>query len=104
MSEIEQLRQMVLGMAAELDATRLISQAAFAMMCSFDGSPEMLDKLKNGIFPLLLQQAENAPMKSPQPELDRWLRDKTKASLEAQFASILAEIDATRQRAKRQVN
>lgn len=102
-NEQEQMRQMLFNVMARLSATESISRAAFAMMCSFDGSPEMKDKLANGIFPMLLEQAKTREWPAP-PELAAWLRNQEAAVLTGEFQNILAEIDAVRNTSKRKIN
>lgn len=102
--QIEQMRQMLFQAMARISATESISRMAFAMMCSFDGSPEMRDKLTGALFPLLLKQAKERDWPTPQPELKEWLRTQEAQILEAEFQAILQQIDAVRTISKRTVN
>lgn len=101
---IEQMRQMLFQMMARVSVTESVARTAIAMMASFDNSPEMKDKLTQGVFPLLLKEAQERVWPTPQPELQDWLRNQEAVVLQEEFARILESVDAVRATAKRTVN
>ena len=102
--EIELLRQQALLLAARVGALETTTRILFALICSYDGSPEMLDKLKNGIFPMMLQRTRDKRYEGTPAELATWLVDQEVALLTKEFEAIGSAIDDIRKNAVRKIN
>ena len=103
MDELENLRQNVMFLNARVGAMETLGRALFAIICSYDASPEMLDKLKHGIFPLLLQQAGKKKYEGTPAELAQWLVNQEVEILKREFDAILQQIDEMRETAYRNI-
>jgi hypothetical protein len=102
--QIENLRQNLMELTARVGANETFTRAAFVIMCSYSADPEGLDKLKNGIFPMLLEQTRTRKYEGTPPELARWLVAKELAILQAEFEEILKGAEAIRRMEKRTLN
>lgn len=105
MNEIEHLHQIILNLAARLQATEAIANTAIAMICA-DGDTEKCpkDKFLTEKFPALLLNAINAPAQATKPELDAWLRQREQDFLNASLAKIVAQIEPSALNSKNAVN
>lgn len=103
MNELEQLRQNMMFLNARMGAIETLSRALFAIICSYDASPQMLDKLEQGIFPLLLRQAAEKKYEGTPAELAQWLVNQEVEILKREFDAILLQIDEMRKTAHRNI-
>lgn len=93
MTDIEHLHQLILNLAARLQATEAIANAAIAMVCTADTKKSgYQDKFVKATFPLLLQNAANAPSQATKPELDVWMRNREQDFLNANLQKIIGQI------------
>lgn len=105
MTDIEHLHQLILNLAARLQATEAIANAAIAMVCATDGKKnEAREKFLKETFPLLLVNAANAPAQATRPELDQWMRQREQDFLKADLAKITTQIEQLRGQNKAAVN
>lgn len=94
MNDIEHLHQLVLTLAARLQATEAIANAAVAMLCAeIDGNRSVKDKFLTETFPSLLLGAINAPAQATKPELDTWLRQRQQDFLYASLKQIVTQME-----------
>ncbi len=105
MTDIEHLHQLILNLAARLQATEAIANAAISMICASDskkgGSKE---KFLKETFPLLLENAARAPAQATKPELDQWLRQREQDFLNADLNKITSQIENLGGRDKAAIN
>lgn len=102
--KIEALRQQTLLLAARMGALETTTRILFAMLCSYDGSPQMLDKLKGGIFPMMLKSARQKTYDGVPPELAKWLVDNEVTILTKEFEAIIGAIEDMRKAGTRTLN
>ncbi len=105
MNDIEHLHQLILNLAARLQATEAIANAAIALACTQDDKKSVLrDKFLKETFPMLLKNAANAPSQATKPELDEWLRQREQDFLNADLLKITTQFEQLRGQAKSTVN
>lgn len=102
--ELESLRQQSLMLAARVGALETISRILFALICSYDASPEMREKLTQGVFPMMLKNATGKRTPENPETLQNWLADQELQILRREFDEILSAIDEIRQKQKRTIN
>lgn len=94
MSDIEHLHQLILNLAARLQATEALATTAIAMLCASTDKPISKDSFVKDIFPRLLHNAANAPGQATKPELDTWMRQREQDFLNQALQKIIAKADA----------
>lgn len=105
MTDIEHLHQLILNLAARLQATEAIANAAISMVCAIDEKKGgAREKFLKETFPLLLLNAANAPSQATKPELDQWLRQRAQDFLNEDLSKITAQIEQLRGQTKATVN
>ncbi|EFM56111.1 MULTISPECIES: hypothetical protein [Brucella] len=105
MNDIEHLHQLILNLAARLQATEAIANAAISMVCAMDDKKGAAkDKFLKETFPLLLKNAAVAPAQATKPELDQWLRQREQDFLNANLQKITTQIDQLCGQVKATVN
>ncbi|MCX2698336.1 hypothetical protein [Ochrobactrum chromiisoli] len=105
MNDIEHLHQLILNLAARLQATEAIANTAISMICAMDDKKTgAKDRFLKEIFPMLLNNAAIAPAQATKPELDQWMRQREQDFLNADLQKITTHIEQLRARVKSTVN
>ena len=93
-NDINHLHQLILNLAARLQATEAIATAAISLACAMDEKKGgTKDKFLKETFPLLLKNAATAPAQATKPELDQWMRQREQDFLNANLQKITAQIE-----------
>ncbi len=101
--DINHLHQLILNLAARLQATEAIANAAITMVCAMDDKKGAAkDKFLKETFPMLLKNAATAPAQATKPELDAWMRQREQDFLNADLQKITAQIEQLGRGAKAQ--
>ncbi|WP_273793931.1 hypothetical protein [Brucella anthropi] len=104
-NDIIHLHQLILNLAARLQATEAVATAAIAMICAGDDKKGAArDKFLKETFPRLLENAANAPAQATKPELDQWLRQREQDFLNADLQKITTQIEQLRNQNRASVN
>ncbi len=99
-NDINHLHQLILNLAARLQATEAIANAAISMICAMDDKKGTVrDKFMKETFPMLLDNAAMAPAQATRPELDQWLRQREQDFLKADLQKITTQIEQLRTQA-----
>ncbi len=89
MSDIEHLHQLILNLAARLQATEAVANAAIALAASRSTSKsEPGERSLETIFSILLKNAASAPDQATKQELDIWMRAREQDFLNARLEKI----------------
>jgi hypothetical protein len=107
MNDIEHLHQLILNLAARLQATEAIATTAIALICTMDDKKGgAKDRFLTETFPMLLMNAANAPSQATKPELDQWLRQREQDFLNENLQKITTQIEmpANQTKTKNTVN
>lgn len=100
-NDINHLHQLILNLAARLQATEAIATAAISMVCAMDDKKGgAKDKFLKETFPMLLENAAKAPAQATKPELDQWMRQREQEFLNADLQKITAQIEQLRGQTK----
>jgi len=101
MSDIEHLHQLILNLAARLQATEAIANAAISLACAMDDKKgEIREKFLKETFPMLLKNAASAPAQATKPELDQWMRQREQDFLNADLQKINSQIEQLKAKTK----
>ncbi|WP_273793939.1 hypothetical protein [Brucella anthropi] len=93
-NEINHLHQLILNLAAQLQATEAIATAAISIVCAMDDRKGgAKDRFLKDTFPMLLKNAATAPAQATKPELDQWMRQREQDFLNADLHKITSQID-----------
>ncbi|KAB2688418.1 hypothetical protein [Brucella tritici] len=107
MNDIEHLHQLILNLAARLQATEAIATTAIALICTMDDKKGgVKDRFLTETFPMLLMNAANAPSQATKPELDQWLRQREQDFLNENLQKVTAQTEmlANQTKTKNTVN
>lgn len=105
MSEIGHSQQLILDLAARMQATRAIANIAIALVCTRDSeNDEEKERFLKEAFPFLLENAATAPAQATKPELDKWMRQREQDFLNADLKKIMAQIEQLRALSKSAVS
>lgn len=89
MTDIEHLHQLILNLAARLQATEAVANAAIALAASRNkNKAEPGDQALESIFSTLLKNAASAPDQATKKELDVWMRSREQDFLKASLEKI----------------
>jgi len=100
-NEINHLHQLILNLAARLQATEAIATAAISLACAMDDRKGgAKDKFLKETFPMLMEQAAKAPAQATKPELDQWMRQREQDFLNADLQKITTQIEQLRETSK----
>jgi len=92
--DIQHLHQLILNLAARLQATEAVANAAIAMVCAMDDKKSSArDKFLKETFPMLLKNAATAPAQATKPELDQWMRQREQDFLNTDLQKIVTQIE-----------
>ncbi|KAB2727602.1 hypothetical protein [Brucella intermedia] len=93
-NEINHLHQLILNLAARLQATETLATAAISLACAMDDKKGgAKEKFLKETFPMLLEQAAKAPAQATKPELDQWMRQREQDFLKADLHKITSQIE-----------
>lgn len=95
MNDIEHLHQLILNIAARLQATEAIANAAIAVICATDDTEKAKERFLKEVFPTLLLNAINAPSQATKPELDAWMRQREQDFLNVNLQKIISLVNET---------
>ncbi|MBB5703636.1 hypothetical protein FHS76_003545 [Ochrobactrum daejeonense] len=96
-NDINHLHQLILNLAARLQSTEAIANAAISLACAADDKKGgAKDKFVKETFPMLLKNAATAPAQATKPELDRWMRQREQDFLNDDLNKIIAQIEQLR--------
>ncbi|GAA5628809.1 hypothetical protein Brsp05_04108 [Brucella sp. NBRC 12953] len=95
MSDVEHLHQLILNLAARLQATEAVANAAIALAVTRTASTtETVEPSLETIFARLLESAAAAPDQATKKELDIWMRSREQDFLNASLQKIKLQRDA----------
>ncbi len=105
MSDVEHLHQLILNLAARLQAAEAVANAAIALAAARSASkPETLEPSVETIFALLSKNAAAAPDQATKKELDVWMRSREQDFLNTSLEKIKVQLAALSSSQEKMVN